>query len=167
MVNNISWADYLVVVALFLSVYYLVTVVFFYSRDLGSLWSRIRNGNTRDGPQEFASAPVADPCPSEFFNMEARSYTPQDPESQPSVDPLQEVEQLIAHLKEAIVDVKARKYSKEEFVLLLQLVLKEYPAFRGSPFQSAIRDFIISECEKQESISLTEADILDLLKENS
>lgn len=167
MVNNISWADYLVVVALFLSVYYLVTIVFFYSRDFRSLWSRIRKNNTRDGPQEFAITPVPDAGPSEFFNMEARSYSPQDPESQPSVDPLQEVEQLIAHLKEAIGDVKARKYSKEEFVLLLQLVLKEYPAFRGSPFQSAIRDFIISECEKQDSISLTEADILDLLNENS
>lgn len=167
MVNNISWADYLVVVALFLSVYYLVTVVFFYSRDLRSLWSRIRISNTRDGPQELATAPVSVSGASEFFNMEAKSFTPQDPVDQPSVDPLQEVEQLIAHLKEAIGDVKDRKYSKEEFVLLLQLVLKEYPAFRGSPFQSAIRDFIISECEKQDSISLTEADILELLNENS
>jgi hypothetical protein len=167
MVTNISWADYLVVVILFLSAYYLVTVIFFYSRDLQRLLARLQKRNARDGPHQLTTTPSAEAGATEFFNMEEKSFTPHEPVFQPLVDPLQEVEKLIAHLKEAIGDVKSRKYSKEEFILLLQLVLKEYPAFRGSPFQSAIRDLILSECEKQDSISLTEEDILTLLNENS
>ena len=167
MFTNISWANYLVVVTLFLSAYYLITVIYFYSWDLQHFIVRMQKRGIRAGPDQLADTPVAEASDVEFFNMEAETFSPQGPVARPSGDSLQEVEQLIAHLKEAIGEVKTKKYSKEEFILLLHLVLKEYPAFRGSPFQSAIRDLIISECKKQDSISLTEEDILVLLHDTS
>lgn len=167
MFTNISWANYLVVVTLFLSAYYLITVIYFYSRDLQYYLTRMKKRGIRAGPDQLEDTPVVEGSDAEFSNMEAEAFSLQDPVARPSGDSLQEVEQLIAHLKEAIGEVKTKKYSKEEFILLLQLVLKEYPAFRGSPFQSAIRDLIISECKKQDSISLTEEDVLVLLHDTS
>jgi hypothetical protein len=165
MFTSISWVDYLVVVALLLSVYYLIMGVYFYSRDLRLFFAGLQKTGIRAGPEAKPSNPFANQDASGFYNMEAEAFTPQDLVAQTSNDTFQEVEQLIAQLKEAIGEVQAKKYSKEEFILLLQLVLKEYPAFMGSSFESAIQEFILSESKKQDSISLTQEDILQLFTE--
>jgi hypothetical protein len=165
MFTNVSWADYLVVVALILSAYYLTIWFLFYSHNLKGYLSRIHQESMQANSSRGFTNPAAEPDSPGFTNMEAEAFPSQGADVQQADDRLQEVERLVTQLKEAIAEVKAKKYSKEEFILLLQLVLKDYPAFKNSPFESAIQDLIILECKNQDSISLTPEDIRHLFKE--
>lgn len=164
MFTSISWVNYLVVVALLLSVYYLILGVYFYSRDLRRFFAGLQKAGIRAGPETNTSNPFASQDAPGFFNMEAEANASQDSAAQATENTSQEIEQLDAELIAAIEEAQAKKYSKEEFLLLLMMVLKEYPAFKGSPFEPDIRNLILTESKKQDSISLTKEDIMHLFQ---
>lgn len=51
---------------------------------------------------------------------------------------------------------------KEEFIRYIQLILKEYPDLKSSPFQPAISELIVSECEKYGFVILSEDEVVML-----
>lgn len=68
----------------------------------------------------------------------------------------QDVDTLVARLKSFITDAAKKKLVKKEFTYYLQLLLREFPSVKNSPFNSSISELIVSECEKLESITLTQ-----------
>lgn len=75
------------------------------------------------------------------------------------------VDELISKLKSAISEAVSKKYSKQEFIFLLQLTLKEYSILKRSPFQVAVNDLITSECEKFGFIRLSAVELMELWNE--
>ena len=68
----------------------------------------------------------------------------------------QDVDALVGRLKSFIADAAKKKLVKKEFTYYLQLLLREFPSVKNSPFNSSVSELIVSECDKLESITLTQ-----------
>ena len=152
MFTNISWASYILVVTLLLAVWYLVIGMRFYFNDLQNLLTRKRKPDL-----QLAS--------DDTYLTTGSEFTPEQTEASNTDNLFQAVEMLTAKLKETIADASSKNYHKEEFNFLLQLTLKEYPHLKGSPFQMAINNLILSECEKYGSLHLSAEELVMLWKE--
>ncbi|GAA4429828.1 hypothetical protein GCM10023188_15730 [Pontibacter saemangeumensis] len=164
MFTNISWANYLVVVTLLLAAYYLIIGTRFYSRELQHLLSGKRKPAMRPVQVKAPEALNHDHSAA-FLDGGPEDFVSEDSPVQAADNTLQEIEQLADHLKEVLAEAASKRYGKEEFILLLQAVLKKYPALKDAPFRSAIHELIISECEKYGSITLSEEEIVLLWNE--
>jgi len=152
MFTNISWASYMLVVTLLLAAWYLIIGMRFYFHDRQNLLTRKRKPNL-----QFAH--------DGSHSTSATEFAPEETEPSDTDSLFQEVEKLTAKLKETIAEASSKNYHKEEFIFLLQLTLKEYPHLKGSPFQVAINNLIISECEKYGSLLLRAEELVMLWKE--
>lgn len=145
MFTNISWTTYLIFVALFLSAWYLIICLRFYLNDiLYFIASKIKNNrgdsNNDMQPIQFAGTKTA---ALEDDTNKAASL------NEAQTDHLfDEVETLSVKIKDAVADAFSKDYNKEEFFFLLEITLKAYPQLKGIPFQAAINNLIVSECDK-------------------
>ena len=101
----------------------------------------------------------------ENYSTPNAEYTSEQTEASDTDSLYHEVENLTRKLKETIADASSKNYHREEFIFLLQLTLKEYPHLKGSPYQVAINNLIISECEKYGSLHLSAEEQVMLWKE--
>lgn len=161
MFTNISWTNYLIVIALLVTAWYIITCLRFYFQDLKNLFTVKRKFSFQKGRKEFSfnqpeqitNPELSDSNDNYFFNREETDNL------------FKIVEDLLSKLKEAISDAVSKNYTKEEFSFLLQLTLKEYPMLKGSPFQVAINNLIASECEKHSFIPLSAVELMMLWNE--
>lgn len=150
MFTNISWGNYIVVIILLLASWYLFVGFRFYFDDLKEVIS---------GKRKL-----------QFHGFENPNYQDIEPELKDQDSPelasdqtsfgefdttFQDVDALVARLKTFIADATRKKLVKKEFTYYLQLLLREFPSVKNSPFNSSISELIVSECEKLESINLT------------
>ncbi len=145
MLTNISWTAYLIFVALFLSVWYIIICLRFYSSDILHFIATKTKANQSNAGD--------DRQPTEYQGTKATGFEEREniptPSNEAQTDHLfNEVEELSAKIKEAVADASSKDYNKEEFFFLLQVTLKAYPQLKGIPFQTAINNLIISECDK-------------------
>ncbi len=162
MFTNISWTNYIVVIILLLAIYYIFIGIRFYSRDLQYFLAIRRKGNMRSSDEEITGKiPLNNPA-DPFEQIESEPFASDSSFAQTSDDTFQDIERLIVRLKETIADAGTKQYPEEEFFPLLQLILKEYPHLRDSPFQSAINELIVSECGKYGSIAISEEEVVML-----
>jgi len=162
MFTNISWTNYIIVVILLLVIYYVFIAIRFYSGELQNLLAGRRKLQLHPVHDELSSEPDNN---IEYEQVQPELFSAQNSFVETPDDTFQEVEHLIGRLKDAIEEASSKKYIKEEFSLHLQLILKEYPALKNSPFQSAINELIMSECAKHGSIMLSEDEIVMLWNE--
>ena len=152
MFTNISWTTCILVVILLLAVWYLFIGLRFYFNDLQNLLARKGKRDVELTNDENYSTPNAE-------------YTSEQTEASDTDSLYHEVENLTRKLKETIADASSKNYHREEFIFLLQLTLKECPHLKGSPYQVAINNLIISECEKYGSLHLSAEEQVMLWKE--
>ncbi len=152
MFTNISWASYILIVTLILVVWYMIIGIRFYFSYLQNLFTRKRK-------------PTLHLDPDEAYSTTDDEFTLEQTKTLDSDDLFSEVEKLTTKLKEAIADASSKNYQKEEFIFLLLLILKEYSHLKGSPFQVAITNLIVSECEKHGSLHLSAEEQVMLWKE--
>jgi hypothetical protein len=151
MFTNISWGNYIVVVVLLLVSWYLFIGLRFYFDDLKEIVTRKRklqfrglgNTNYQDSQSELNDQDSVE------VNLFQSEFALSD-------NTFEEVEELIERLKNVVADATKRKLLKQEFIDYLRLVLREYPSVKKSPFSSSVSELIVSECDKLESISLTQ-----------
>ncbi len=154
MFSSISWTEYLAIIAFLLIVYYLLVGVKFYSLELLSIVKGKRvlaipsNTSVKDERQE-SSNHFQNNQP-ELFPFNQR-YAPQTEEND---DTFEKVETLTTRLKEVIANAASTNSRKDEFILSLQALLKNYHFLKGSPFLIAINNLIASECDKHGIIHL-------------
>jgi hypothetical protein len=155
MLSSISWTEYLVVIILLLIVYYVFVGLKFYSIELQSI---VKGKTSSPG---LASENTIEDCiirSNNFQNNQSElfpSYQRYAPQVQETDDTFQQVEELTIKLKKVIADAASSNIVKEEFILSLQLALKNYHFLKGSPFLVAINNLIASECDKYNFIHLS------------
>jgi hypothetical protein len=157
MFTNISWGNYTVVVVLLLTSWYLFIGFRFYFDELKEILTRKRkpqllglgNTNVQD------SQPVLKDQDADKVVSAASSFGEFDMT-------FQEVDALVERLKSFITNADKRKVLKQEFIDYLRLVLIEYPNVKNSPFRSSVSELVVSECDKIETITLTQEEAEEL-----
>jgi hypothetical protein len=155
MFTNISWSDYIIAVAILLTVYYLFVGVRYYSDDLKDLLSGKRKLKFRAALPLDTGEEDTYPAEENYQHQATAFETTTD-------DDFDEVEHLIERLKNVIVDASKKKLIPQEFKQYLHLVLEEYPSVKNSPLRSSVNELIVSECEKHGAVTLSE-DEVDML----
>jgi len=154
MLDSISWTEYLVFVVMLLIAYYLFVGLKFYSFELSFLLKGKKSSvalATESGADDFNNSKHFQDNQAELFP----TYNRYAPQAQETDDTFQKVEELTAKLKKVIEDSASNDTIKEEFILSLQLALKNYHFLKGSPFLVAINNLIASECDKHNFIQLS------------
>lgn len=155
MFTNISWTDYSILIVLLGSLYYLFVGLRYYPTELKELLSGKRKLNFRI--PEFKKKNEAG-----WPSLQTEVQDGDDSFGNTTDDTFNEVESLIAELKENIEKASKKQFIKQEFSYSLKVILKNYPQIQNSPFRSAIDELILSECEKHGTITLSEDDIVRL-----
>jgi hypothetical protein len=157
MFTGISWADYTITIALLLAAYYVFVGVKFYYRELqhlllGKSELLVRffpdKSNMQNGEESDIQVQAIQP---ELFPSLA-NYAPPMEDTE---DTIKQVQELTGSLKEAISIAVDKEFIKEEFILSVQLILKNYAFLKGSPAMGAINNLIASECERYGYIQLS------------
>ncbi|WP_291285271.1 hypothetical protein [Flavobacterium sp.] len=151
MFTNISWGNYIVVVILLLASWYLFVGFRFYFDDLKEVISGKRKLQFRG----FEN-PSYEDSQSELNYQESPEAISEQTSFGEFDTTFQDVDTLVARLKSFIADAAKKKLVKKEFTYYLQLLLREFPSVKNSPFNSSISELIVLECEKFESITLTQ-----------
>jgi hypothetical protein len=71
---------------------------------------------------------------------------------------LEKQRELLSYLTDQIREAHQKNYTKQDLIQMLEMILKEYPAPKGSSFQLAVNGRIDAECAKYGSIYLSEGD---------
>ncbi|WP_374175306.1 hypothetical protein [Flavobacterium tructae] len=151
MFTNISWGNYIVVIILLLASWYLFVGFRFYFDD----FKEIITGKRKLQFRGFEN-PYDQDLRSEL-NYQESPEAISDPTSLGEFDTtFQDVDALVVRLKSFINDATKKKLVKKEFTYYLQLLLREFPSVKNSPFSSSISELIVVECDKLESITLTQ-----------
>lgn len=159
MFTNISWGNYIVVVVLLLAGWYLFVGLRFYFDDIKEIvtgkrklqFRRLGNTNYQEPQSEL-----------NYLDFEINTS-----ESVASDTIFKEVDGLVKQLKNVITDATQRKLIKQEFQDYMRLTLTAYPLLRNSPYRSSVDELIVSECEKQGAILLSQQEVEALWDEKS
>ena len=151
MFTNISWGNYIVVVILLLASWYLFVGFRFYFDDLKEIISGKRKLQFRG----FENSNYQDPQSELKYQESPEAISDQNSLGEFDTT-FQDVDALVGRLKSFIADAAKKKLVKKEFTYYLQLLLREFPSVKNSPFNSSVSELIVSECDKLESITLTQ-----------
>lgn len=151
MFTNISWGNYIVVIILLLASWYLFVGFRFYFDDLKEIISGKRKLQFRG----FENSNYQDPQSELKYQESPEAISDQNSLGEFDTT-FQDVDALVGRLKSFIADAAKKKLVKKEFTYYLQLLLREFPSVKNSPFNSSVSELIVSECDKLESINLTQ-----------
>ena len=149
MFTGISWTDYLIVVTIVLSAYYLIIGLRYYSAELKELISNKLKLGFNKQIVDYNFEEDGDPS----LSLSGHEHQAIDSTND---DAFSEVEELIGHLKDAIETASIKKYIIQELRQSLRMNLKEYPNIKSSPFRGSINELLISECEKWGTATFSE-----------
>ncbi|MEZ7507259.1 hypothetical protein [Flavobacterium sp. Arc2] len=158
MFTNISWGNYIVVIVLLFASWYLFIGLRFYFVEIKEIvtgkWT-IRNCRSKD-------------LEIHYDVVQPQTFT--DTSLQPSFGEPEEsiinIDAFVEGLKNVVKEAAQRKLVKTEFQSYLSLLLCEFPSIKNSPFRSSVSEMIISECNKQDFISLSQVEVEELWNEN-
>lgn len=160
------WVAYVAIVGPLLAGYYLLIGLIFYRHNLKARIATWKSPPIRASGKYFESNHDQDEYLQEPDSLNSKDLTPNpnngyEAESEASWENegmMQQLEEVSIHLKQAIQEAHEKQYSKQEFILLAQMTLREYPAIYGTPFQLSINHLIEAECAKYGSIHLDSGD---------
>ncbi|MFL9829722.1 hypothetical protein ABS764_02560 [Flavobacterium sp. ST-87] len=154
MLSGISWNNYIIVVVLLSVVWYLFVGLYYYFDTIKDVITGKRKLQFRSLAEKSISKKdydFDDHLSEEVLNAPV-TFEPVDPD-------FNMVEDLTAKLKITISDAHQKKLIKSEFEVRLQILLTEYASLGSSPFRPSINEFIVGECEKQDSVLLTHQEV--------
>lgn len=158
MFTNISWSDYIIAVAILITVYYLYVVVHFYPNEIKELLSGKQTLKFRASKPLDIKEDYTDPVAKSYQNEATPFEVTADEE-------FAEVEHLIERLKNVVAEASQKKLIPQEFKQYLYLILKEYPSLQKSALRPSVNELIVSECEKYGAVTLSEDEVDMLWKE--
>lgn len=129
MFSSISWQDYLMAVAIALTIYYLVVGVKFYRSEVKELFKSKHKplGLTMDTGEE----------------------------PPPENNDLVEIENLISRVKEVFDMAANQQLTTAEVEEFLSLVFADYPSIKHSDWRASVNELVVSESEEIANIDLT------------
>ena len=159
MLTNISWTDYIIAVAILLTIYYFFVGMRYFSADLKDLVTGKRE-------LKFRAVIPVDTDEIESIQTSEKNYNGESPAFETTTDDdFAEVEHLIERLKSVIADASGKKLIPQELKQYIHLVLQEYPNIKNSPFRTSINELVASECEKYGAVTLSEDEVEKLWKD--
>jgi len=151
MLTNISWSNYLVLIASLSLSWYVFVGLGFYLQDIKEFFSGKRAFHLLGTKKSITLNALQEAVFSEPIEEDSNTSELE------VIDPvILEVDQLVDEIKTAVNDAQEKRLVKEEFLQYLQLILKEYPSIKNSPFRSSISELIVSECDVLDFVELTQ-----------
>jgi len=152
MITNISWAAYFYTVAALMAAWYLyVGFRFFYPNIKNALGSHNGGSLQWDAGPRHEMQPAAEAQ----SNLVAKGAFEEN-----SFNDFEVIEELVDRVKTLISFSVEKALPKDDFLLSLRPILKDYPALRNSQFRPSINEFITTESDAQglESLSMDEVE---------
>ena len=149
MFTNITWSTYFSYVALACMGWYLFVAARYYRQEIRAFALR-----------KFVREPE--------LNKPSIAASPGNAASNDTTDDnsadhlVTEVETLSSKLEEAVKESVDKGYSKEEFLFLLQLTIKEFPELDVPKGRAAVKALVASECERAGFLLLSEEELNSL-----
>ena len=157
--TNVSWLNYLVIIALLLAAYYLFVGVKYYSDELKEIFTLKRHGGGLKPALDKSNGST----PSLGEDGEPiDDYDLSDGFEHTTDETFELVERLISTLKVVVQDSADNQMDKAEFTDRLRKILEFYGDLKNSQFQFAVNELIISECEKIDFVPLSEDELMKL-----
>ena len=144
MLSQISWADYLQMIACALTVYYTFIVTIYYRNDLIDLVK----GKQKISIRAFSSSEK---------NTDAPTDLPLNPEPENQNSKL--VQSLTDEIQALISATGKSMPEKSEVLLALHHLLSKYPTVKSSSDKAFIEHFIIAEYATNCSVHLSEVEL--------
>ena len=135
MFSLISWGQYCIVVAIVITVYFIVIGFAYYKKDIMKLFGR---GENRES---FTFASVS--------NTEM-------------TDPTATVHELVSSLGELMRDAADKKQAQPELFYAMQQLVKNYPMINGTDFVPKINTYIQEELERYGTHTLSDEELVQL-----
>jgi hypothetical protein len=154
MFNQISWGLYVQLLILSVVLYYGFVVYKYYRHDLLQILKRrkvLHEGDSNLSTTHFNSEPGISNTTTSRENLVAG-------ERQNEVI-MPHVHDLVQQIKTFIQDVSQRSFIKEEVIMGLQIILRDYRSLKETDLQASINDLIDSECSEYCSFQLSEEEI--------
>lgn len=156
MLERISWGQYCAAVLILSAIYYFILLVLLFQKGMLPGKKRLpsvqpkREAETITQPGLFPDEPIP-------LEKTIREDDEEITISNDSLMPL--VHDHVQELKEFITDIASRSYVKEEVIMGLQIITRNYKKLDGSLYQQSINDFILHQCEENCSIHLSAEDL--------
>lgn len=151
MISENPWQSYLLTASIITVTYYAVIAWKYYLNDIKGLLSRKRQ---RLAPRSNRDSDAdRGPESTDKANNENKEDMPARDEAL-----LEKQHDLLSYLADQIREAHQKNYTKQDLIQMLEMILKEYPALKGSSFQLAVNARIDAECAKYGSTYLSEDD---------
>jgi len=150
MLTGISWGQFLFFWMVLLMVYYMAVASIFYRKDILHL---LKNGFARK--KVLAVAPHAD-SKAIIGKTPVKEVIKDKPTDQSAIH------DLLEELKTVLSNAAKKSFQKEELLMALQVLFKKYQSIKNTPFQIAVNNQIIRECQDSCAIELRTIDLINI-----
>lgn len=147
MLSSISWSDFLTTIAIVLLVYYLVVAGIYFRKEIFQLFS---SGNSN--PQGLHLSNEMDGGPLSYNEMTAATGK-EDPYLNGKVH------ELLEDIKNLLATASQAKSVREELIMALQMLLRNYAILKDLPITTDINQHIMAELKDTCSITLSDAEM--------
>jgi hypothetical protein len=138
MLNNVTWANYWIVIGIILFLYYAGIFFGYYSIEV----KQILSGKSK---LTFNSQ-----ISNDFAGISSQQ------------DFLSEINQFKQEIRMKLKEAGEKNLIKQELICSLQLIFKEYSTIKDVTFEASINDYILNECSNYCSIHLKEEEVKTL-----
>ncbi|MCE7070919.1 hypothetical protein LZG74_11435 [Dyadobacter sp. CY327] len=159
MATHLSWTGYFFAVGAAVAIYYVIIGIRYYRQDIKALLnSKSRFWDRPEKPPPFSKPEVSQP---------EDTAEPVEVKKQPwqSEALFAKVEELSSQLRTSIREAYEKGYEKRDLIFLIQILIKDFSAVKGTPFREAIDNVITSESAKFGFINLSAVELEELWKE--
>ena len=155
MIEKISWASYAAALLTFVVIYYIVIVLLYYRKEI----SLITNAWQKRFPSNVRLKQEASFTGKESVSLFNDTGSASPEKLAYTGDISTDSFDLVEKIKESIQRYAEHEYIREEIITGLQLLLKEYPQLRYSPYAASINNTITKEIELHCSIRLEDDEV--------
>jgi len=147
MLSAISWSQFLTTIAIILFIYYLLVTAFCFRKEIFNLFKP-----KVSGPQGFTLGNKTLDHPLSYNEITAATGK-EDPYISGRFHA------LLEDIKSLLSTAAKAKTVREELVMALQLLLRDFPVFKDLLLREEINQNIITECKAICSITLSDAEM--------
>lgn len=164
MIIEHPWKTYAIVTVLSALVYYTFLGWRFFLPDIKAWIKKRKHAPYRESTNMAISAPMQAEDPEQEITQFSTSSELEDsePPSWQNEEMFEIAHGLMAHLASEIKEAHQKNYSKEDLLLMLEMILKDYRVLKGTAFQTAVNNCIETECTRYGSIHLSEGETIEV-----
>lgn len=165
MIIEHPWKTYAIAATFSALIYYVLLAWRFFLPDIRA-WLKVRKrASKRHSVAEMPLPRPTEAVESDEDNTPFQDSGQGDDNGSPAwqnEELLETTQSLISHLTSEIKEAHEKHYSKQDLLLMLQMILKDYTVLRNTAFQIAVNDCINTECARYGSIRLSEGETIEV-----